>query len=128
MIQPDPTGNSAITIHKQVLWDFGCETPRWGISYASLDERKIADGALSIPLMPPSLSTDHAWVVRGKERILWLPPEYRPSTWAVIGSTVVLGQEDGQVLFLVFNTTGYEMIRPSSPSSRDLQYIDSDRQ
>ena len=43
---------------------------------------------------------DYQWATLDGERILWLPPEYRPSCSASIDSTLVLGRPSGQVSFI----------------------------
>lgn len=45
-----------------------------------------------------NLDADQEWVVRGSERLIWLPPEYRPSAWARRGSTIFIGCASGRVL------------------------------
>ncbi|TXB95921.1 hypothetical protein FocTR4_00016446 [Fusarium oxysporum f. sp. cubense] len=43
---------------------------------------------------------DPAWVMRKGERILWLPPDYRPGSVYMSGTAMVLGTFSGHVLFL----------------------------
>jgi hypothetical protein len=40
------------------------------------------------------------WVTLSSQRILWLPPEYRPGTWANYGDTIVIGSGTGRVTFV----------------------------
>lgn len=47
------------------------------------------------------------WIMKGMERILWLPPEYRPLQSAVVGSTAVLGCRSGRVLIIGFRDTDH---------------------
>lgn len=42
------------------------------------------------------------WVSRGNEKILWLPPEYRPTYSAVHGSRVALSCSSGRVTVMEF--------------------------
>ena len=44
---------------------------------------------------------DH-WVWKEMERLLWLPPAYRPSSVAYENNILVLGHPSGQVSFLEF--------------------------
>ncbi|KFA81663.1 hypothetical protein S40288_09150 [Stachybotrys chartarum IBT 40288] len=37
------------------------------------------------------ISGDAIWIVKGLEKVLWIPPEYRPVTSAVSGSTIGIG-------------------------------------
>jgi WD40 repeat protein len=50
---------------------------------------------------PICISDD--WVMWKSRKILWLPPDYRPSCSAVSGNTAVLGQPSGKLTFLKFN-------------------------
>jgi len=42
------------------------------------------------------------WVLDGKEKILWLPPEYRATSIAVWNRTIVLGHSSGKISWLGF--------------------------
>ncbi|RYP43376.1 hypothetical protein DL768_009953 [Monosporascus sp. mg162] len=44
-----------------------------------------------------SLSSDGSWIRYNSENLVWLPSEYRPSSSAVSGKTVVLGTVSGKV-------------------------------
>jgi WD40 repeat protein len=43
------------------------------------------------------------WVARDMEKLLWLPPDYRPRHAAVYGRVVALGHVSGRVLILEFS-------------------------
>ncbi|KAF4456853.1 hypothetical protein F53441_1064 [Fusarium austroafricanum] len=43
---------------------------------------------------------DGVWAMRDKERLLWLPPDYRVACVCMIGTTMVIGTVSGWVLFL----------------------------
>ncbi|KAI5862276.1 WD40-repeat-containing domain protein [Durotheca rogersii] len=45
------------------------------------------------------------WIVRDSERLVWLPPEYRPRCSAVSGDRFVLGCASGMVVFVNFDLT-----------------------
>ncbi|WYZ34284.1 hypothetical protein EsH8_I_000560 [Colletotrichum jinshuiense] len=49
------------------------------------------------------ISTDGAWVTKDSRNIMWLPPEYRPITSAIEGSTLAIGCASGRVLLLRFS-------------------------
>jgi WD40 repeat protein len=49
------------------------------------------------------LSSDRAWITYDSKNILWLPPEYRPSCYAVSANTVALGVGSGKVWMCSFN-------------------------
>ncbi|KFY80333.1 hypothetical protein V499_00801, partial [Pseudogymnoascus sp. VKM F-103] len=42
------------------------------------------------------------WVMEGRERIIWLPPKYRPQSMAVWNRIIVLGTSSGKILILKF--------------------------
>jgi WD40 repeat protein len=50
---------------------------------------------------PICISDD--WVMWDSRKILWLPPDYRPSCSAISSNTAVLGQSSGKLTFLKFN-------------------------
>ncbi|KAK3177982.1 hypothetical protein OEA41_000114 [Lepraria neglecta] len=43
------------------------------------------------------LSIDQKWITRDSENLLWLPPDYRPSTSSVTASAVAIGCRHGRV-------------------------------
>jgi WD40 repeat protein len=48
------------------------------------------------------LFVSNDWVVEGKEKILWLPPEYRATSMAVWNRIIVLGHSSGRISILGF--------------------------
>jgi len=50
------------------------------------------------------ISADNTWIMWNSERLLWLPPEYRPMTSAVTGSAIALGCQSGRVLIWRFSS------------------------
>ncbi|OCK81525.1 WD40 repeat-like protein [Lepidopterella palustris CBS 459.81] len=56
--------------------------------------------AQPLPEYPPDLSVTDRWVSWNMQHVLWLPPEYRVSCFAVRGSTIVLGHTSGRVTFI----------------------------
>ena len=46
---------------------------------------------------------DNDWIFRGKQRLLWLPPDYRASCEASYNNIYVLGHFSGRVTFIGFN-------------------------
>jgi WD40 repeat protein len=42
------------------------------------------------------------WVMKSSERMLWLPPEYRPRLHAIYGNIIALESGNGRVSFLSF--------------------------
>ena len=45
------------------------------------------------------------WVTSSFEKTLWIPPEYRPGSWASNSDTIVIGSSTGRVSFLRCATT-----------------------
>ena len=59
------------------------------------------------PLLPKfvgyGLSNNSTWITYQDENLIWLPPEYRPSSSAVSGTTVSIGCSSGRVLIFNFS-------------------------
>ena len=49
-----------------------------------------------------ALFVSNDWVVEGKGKILWLPPEYRATSMAVWNRIIVLGHSSGRISVLEF--------------------------
>jgi WD40 repeat protein len=49
-----------------------------------------------------ALFVSNDWVVEGKGKILWLPPEYRATSMAIWDRIIVLGHSSGRISFLKF--------------------------
>ena len=56
--------------------------------------------AASVPQPQPHIFLDGNWVLRGSERLLWLPADYRGFCSAVTAGILVLGYHDGRVVFI----------------------------
>ena len=54
--------------------------------------------AASVP--QPHIFLDGNWVLRGSERLLWLPADYRGFCSAVTAGILALGYHDGRVVFI----------------------------
>jgi hypothetical protein len=59
------------------------------------------------------------WVMKSSERVLWLPPEYRPRTHTSYGNIIVLGSGSGHVFFLSFEDGLGQQIGNASLQSLD---------
>jgi WD40 repeat protein len=46
------------------------------------------------------LGINNDWITLSSEKILWLPPEYRPGNWASYDDMIVIGSANGQVTFV----------------------------
>jgi WD40 repeat protein len=63
-----------------------------------------AQSRLNMPISKLAINDD--WVTLSSERILWLPPEYRPGNWASYGDMIVVGSTNGRVTFVRCISTG----------------------
>jgi WD40 repeat protein len=67
---------------------------------------RIQDWSISALVSQPdvqqSLFVGERWISYGTKRVLWLPPEYRPSSVAVYGSVIGLGYPSGRVTLMAF--------------------------
>ncbi|KAF3922923.1 hypothetical protein ABW20_dc0100899 [Dactylellina cionopaga] len=51
------------------------------------------------------------WLIRGEEKLVWFPHNYRPWCWTVKGNTIVLGDGSGGVSFFTFcDSLSYPLI------------------
>lgn len=75
----DPLNNSHIHTNFGVL-DLSLDTPETG----NVSPREVFYRGYGI-------SVDGMWIVNGKERLIWLPPDYRNRATAVLGSQVAIG-------------------------------------
>jgi WD40 repeat protein len=51
----------------------------------------------------PEISIEHGqWVKLNGEKVLWLPPEYRPSHYAINGGMLALAHVSGRISFIEF--------------------------
>ena len=48
------------------------------------------------------LNGDNTWITYQGEKLLWLPPEYRPSSFAFSGTALSIGCHTGRILFFMF--------------------------
>jgi WD40 repeat protein len=46
------------------------------------------------------LGIEDEWIIWASERILWLPPEYRPRSWASRNDVAVVGSGTGRITFV----------------------------
>ena len=76
----------------------------------------IVPSSASLKSMDSSVSicVINEWIMQDENRILWLPPHYRPTSLAVFGPMVVLGHSSGKVSFLLF-AQGQKMVDHVEP-------------
>ncbi|KIW36652.1 uncharacterized protein PV06_11164 [Exophiala oligosperma] len=53
-----------------------------------------------------SLGITNRWIVRNSERILWLPPEYRPGRWTCFAKYIAIGTDSGRVVIIRYLDEG----------------------
>jgi WD40 repeat protein len=61
---------------------------------------------LVLDLDVDALGINGDWVTLSSERVLWLPPEYRPGVWARHNGVAVIGSNVGRVTFIYRVVTG----------------------
>ncbi|KAF5639275.1 vegetatible incompatibility het-e-1 [Fusarium sp. NRRL 52700] len=72
-------------------------------------EPKVSAESLEIISLPASdrfshyINIDGEWILKNGERVLWLPPNYRPKLSAVFKSIVAAGYDSGRVLIIKFS-------------------------
>jgi hypothetical protein len=54
------------------------------------------------PALPRGIFVREQWVVWKKDNLLWLPPDYRSQSVAVLKNLLVLGHASGRISFLEF--------------------------
>jgi WD40 repeat protein len=78
-------------------------------SYLETDRGPVDTTSSLAGAVPPQPSLLHGvfvkeqWIARGMENLLWLPPDYRATSAAVRGNTVVLGHASGHVSIFEFD-------------------------
>ncbi|KAF4990552.1 hypothetical protein FDECE_14331 [Fusarium decemcellulare] len=79
-----------------------------------------------LPLEGYGIAEDRQWVLRGTDRVLWLPPEFRPhgdesGRCYVVFSRykIAIGLESGRVLFLEFTPDGPQETWQQTPLSTE---------
>ena len=65
------------------------------------------DSVSSVALSPDGeveqgLLVSNDWVVEGKEKVIWLPPDYRSTCEATWNKFIVLGHSSGRISILGF--------------------------
>ena len=88
------------------------ETNRGSLSISSSFSNGIA---VPQPQLPPSIFVMDQWVHRRTERILWLPPDHRPSRIAVHGSIIGFGYPSGRLLVMEFPSERFLQPPPRPP-------------
>ena len=81
------------------LWDAVTGAPRQMLKGHS---DIVASVTFSTDKIMHALFVSNDWVAEGQKNILWLPPDYRPTSVAVWNGIVVLGHSSGIISFLEF--------------------------
>ncbi|KAL2198354.1 hypothetical protein P885DRAFT_32223, partial [Corynascus similis CBS 632.67] len=74
--------------------------------YHSIDHfqsRNLSADRLSTNVVGYGLSNNNTWITYRGENLIWLPPEYRASSFAVSGTAVSIGCFSGRVLIFEFS-------------------------
>ena len=82
---------------KYLITDRGQITLPFVIAATVLDQEEVF----------PSAFVHGIWVGLSEQRLLWLPPEYRPGPTAVYKDMVCIGHVSGHVTFLKFDPDVY---------------------
>ncbi|KAM0263733.1 hypothetical protein ACHAQJ_001048 [Trichoderma viride] len=67
------------------------------------------------------ISPDGVWLMRHAEKLLWLPPDYRPSAAAASDSTIAIGLRSGRPIVIGLSEDGPH--RPENIGLRSLQCL-----
>ncbi|KAL2020054.1 hypothetical protein VTK56DRAFT_8957 [Thermocarpiscus australiensis] len=95
-----------------VLYDLQSNSGLLRTEFGVFDLRAIANstvlGPASAGCLPPiavgyGLSSNGTWITYQGENLLWLPPEYRPSSSDISGTAMSIGCPSGRVLIFTFS-------------------------
>ncbi|KAJ5708391.1 WD40 repeat-like protein [Penicillium malachiteum] len=64
---------------------------------------RFEDSSSGNEKLPGQISIEGSWVLYDAQRILWLPPDYRPTKWLIRGGLLSIGTDSGNVYFLRFD-------------------------
>ncbi|KAI0184804.1 hypothetical protein EV127DRAFT_223467 [Xylaria flabelliformis] len=67
------------------------------------------------------LSTDECWITFNGENLLWLPVDFRPTTFDVSGSHIAIGTNAGRVLIIGFSDGLLSVV--SESNGRPSQHV-----
>lgn len=73
------------------------------VSDAAEELLPLADAKVQICRRGIGLSNDEEWVVWDDDKMIWLPPAYRPSDIAVIGSTMAIYCSKPDMIFFTIS-------------------------
>lgn len=91
------------------------------IGQIELDYHYVSEPS-STTVEPKGLCIVTNWILKDKERILWLPPKYRSSACRSMGHVLALGCASGRVMFYEFSFGEVESLESSS--GVDISEID----
>ena len=77
------------------LWDAGTGAPLQTLKGHSASVRSVA--FLQGGKVERGLFVSNDWVVEGKGKILWLPPDYRETSTALWNRNIVIGHSSGRI-------------------------------
>jgi len=74
------------------------------------------------PQLPPphQIFIKWQWVYLSSDRMLWIPPEYRPRCTATYGGVIAFGYPSGRVLFLELTASSLNPSRSQETQSLEI--------
>jgi hypothetical protein len=81
-----------------------------GTLVSILSQTRFPSTIARMPGLPPNLlaiklGIEGDWITLSSQRILWLPPEYRPGDWASKNDTIIISSGTGRVTFVRYAVT-----------------------
>jgi WD40 repeat protein len=97
-------------LHKIEFTDNSTEIVVNGALVSILSQTRFPSTITRKPGPPPNLLARKLgikgdWITLSSQRILWLPPEYRPGDWASKNDTITIGSCTGRVTFVCYTST-----------------------
>lgn len=78
------------------------------------DSQSLPVGDASISRRGIGLSEDKEWVMWDDDRMIWLPPAYRPSASTVVETTLAIGCSQPYVVFITISPSSLPNSETSS--------------
>jgi WD40 repeat protein len=102
--------DTGIYLQKIEFTDNGTEIIVNGTLISILSQTRFPSTIARMLGLPPNLLATKLgvkgdWITLSSQRILWLPPEYRPGNWASKKDTIVIGSGTGRVTFVRYAVT-----------------------
>lgn len=91
-----------MTVHGRLMpdeWPSDTETQKDGIQNND-DQNEPSD--IPFTIQGYGIDFDGAWLTKDGERIVWLPPEHRPSSALVMDSVIAIRNSSDQLMMFSF--------------------------